>query len=104
MCKLLLTKDYGLVVVVEVITGRPTKGDIGEFLEEGLDSDIDCGLMDLELKKNMVRCSSENTSDTYVELTALSNFVSHLFTDKNNNALPTPTSFMWSQEKMLFYR
>ena len=35
-------KDHGLVVVVEVITGRSTKGDIVEFLEEGLDNGIDC--------------------------------------------------------------
>jgi len=92
------------VVVVEVITGRPTKGDIVEFLKEGLDNDIDYGLMDLDLKKDIVRCSSENTSDTYVELTALSNLVSHSFTDKNNKALLTPTRLLWSPEKMLFYR
>jgi len=42
MCKPLPKKKImDLVVVVEVITGRPTKGDIVEFLEEGLDNDID---------------------------------------------------------------
>ena len=56
-------KDHGLVVVVEV-NGRPTKGDIVEFLEEGLDNDIDRGVMYLNLKKDTVRCASEDTSDT----------------------------------------
>jgi len=57
-------KDHGLVVVVEVINGRPTEGDIVEFLEEGLDNDIDRGVMYLNLKKDTVRCASEDTSDT----------------------------------------
>jgi len=52
------------VVVVEVINGRPTNGDIVEFLEEGLDDDIDRGVMYLNLKKDTVRCASEDTSDT----------------------------------------